>query len=159
MKFRTETINLTDLFGITRNDGTPAWMSVPIGTTEGFLNDIQKWRGDWPEGHPEAGEPKDPGGRHGNIMLLDRVVEWNLDDETGRELPLTKSITVDSPEVKALAKKDGISLDEAVFLKKVEIIRLLPLDLFLELANRMVASRPLTERGEDFSKTSSDPSS
>lgn len=159
LKFRTETINLTTEFGITRNDESEAWMRVPIGTTEGFINDLQKWRGEYPEDDPveaQRGQPKDPGGRHGNIMMLDRVVEWNLDDDAGHTLPLTKSITVDTESVKARAKADKISLDEAVFLEKVEIIKVLPLDLFLELANRMLNSKALTDRAEGFSKTSSE---
>jgi hypothetical protein len=162
MKFKTETLKLTELFGLTTNDGSDAWLSVPVGTTEGFISDLQQFRGKYPDDHPDEklrGQEKDPGGRRGNIMLLDRVVEWNLDDDKGSPVPLTRTITIDTPAVKARAKREAISLDDAVFAEKSEIVRMLPIELYLELAQRMLNTKALSERAEAFLKTSSELSS
>lgn len=131
MKFRTTRIDLTEKFGITTNDGSTAWVDVPGGVTEGFLNAMQQVRG-----LDASGAQKDPQGRLGNLLVLEQVIAWNIDDDKGKVLPL----------VKAVADPD----------KRLAVLGQLPVELFSELASTMIGRPSLSKEAEDFSKASSE---
>lgn len=132
MKFRGERVDLGQRFGWTTNDGQPLWVEVPLGVTEGFVYDMAELRG------PAAddGAPKDPGSRHSNLSLLDQVTAWNFDGPDGKPLSLTRAAKTET--------------------ERIRILSLMPIQLFGVLAEKVLnTSSDMSEKAEDFSKTSS----
>lgn len=133
MKFRGERVDLTKRFGWTTNAGEDLWIEIPLGVTEGLVYDMSEAR------KPNTdGTDRDPGSRQSNLMMLDRIQAWNFDDNAGKPLPLPK---------------DGKNEKE-----RLAILGQMPIDLFKVLAEKMLNSPDLSERAEDFSKTSSEES-
>lgn len=133
MRFRNERVDLTQRFGWTTNDGQPLWIEIPLGVTEGLVYDMGEIRKPNPDG-----TERDPGSRQSNLLMLDKVTGWNFDDANGKILKLTRD-----------AKNER---------ERLEILAQMPIDLFKVLAEKMLNSPDMSERAEDFSKTSSEES-
>lgn len=134
MRFRVKRIDLTEELGVETSSGTAAWVEVPLGVTEGFINAVGALRG-----VDEKGEVIDPGARKGNLLMLEQILAWNLDDAKGKPLKLVKDV----PE----ANLEG----------RLAILSQLPVDLFALLADTMLNGPKMSERAEGNSKTSSEP--
>jgi len=130
MRFRSERVDLFQRFGWTTNSGEPLWIEIPLGVTEGLVYDMGEIR------KPNTdGTERDPGSRQSNLLMLDKVTAWNFDDAAGKPLKLTSAAKTEK--------------------ERLEILAQMPIDIFKVLGEKMLNSPDMSERAEDFSKTSS----
>jgi hypothetical protein len=130
VKFKGERVDLTQRFGWTTNEGLPLWMEIPLGVTEGLIYDMGEIR------KPNAdGSEQDPGSRKSNLLLLDKVIAWNFDGPDGKPLKLPSAAKTEK--------------------ERLDILAQMPIDVFKVLAEKMLNAPDLSEKAEDFSKTSS----
>jgi hypothetical protein len=103
------------------------WVEMPRSIKEGFLHEFSKLSSKKvDEDSPEALDQS----RVTNAKLLELVTAWNIDDDSGKVLPLMSKT------------KDKATRDR--------IVSELPVDVIVHLAQRMTGSVQVPEKTQDF---------
>jgi len=72
------------------------WVDMPRSVKEGWINEFaSRTRPSTNGNEPDDGESFQSA-RRANLMLLDMITAWNIDDDKGEVLPLTSTLSKES---------------------------------------------------------------
>ena len=132
--------------GFTNEAGETLWISTPRTVKEGVLNRMGKKT------------PEGDGGRTSNLMLLDLATSWNLDDDDGALLPLTRTLRLESFHDQTEADRpegdstwQPRSAEQQLRDAKIAVLEQVPSEVLTTLARKVLTrGANVTERAEGF---------
>lgn len=136
MKIPVKTIRLQEL----DSEYGQYEMTLPRSVKEKWVRKFQAWS--------REGQNDPDIGAAANIEMMSLVESWNLDDDSGKVLPLIK-------DVPDKIGKDGCKEDRhAEDCPKLAVLGELPIEVIVFVAQKVAGGGNVAEKTEDFSSAS-----
>lgn len=125
------------------------WVEAPRSVPRSFLDEMSSYQVQNRQGRAMTPEETDRA-RHGELLMLERVTGWNLDDDEGATLPLPRSIKADQFTDDPDDQADGKTAAQKAFAAKMKIVGYVPVEVIAYVSRKITMGDAMNEQTAGF---------